>query len=468
MFNPVINALSVHWFSVQPCFNVVTRKGLSRIAKKALDSTQYYAEDIPDKAQPGRFALLKLGRRYQRAHRINATTYKPHKFWSRYMSRVASENYRGAWNGLAPLRFEFFNRPGGLLGLPPGFTLQAALPKPSLVAVRAFPRAYLCPLGWIVAINVEFRGEFSFAEAARLVEELRGRPDFLFQGRQTTVEEALRSMHDLVRDFVMEDRRKEDYSETEIYTVCSPLVFADQDLFNGVREELDMGQVTRLIANQEQFPNDRLCVTRRVQALTVTAFNRGTLVITRPPKGKDHAPACGLSNLEGLLQMTSMMQKYHAESKGYRSREVALMRDEVAATFKRLREAYKTAHFLDLCAEPGGHPGLLALLEPPAPPTTVERILLFLSENLSMILAYSFGVVFLAAILIVILFFPHPTGPQWRVFSVILALAAGGVASAFSGMMQLNLTLGKRLAIGATGALAVFVIVYFFVPALSK
>jgi hypothetical protein len=35
-------------------------------------------------------------------------------------------------------------------------------------------------------------------------------------------------------------------------------------------------------------------------------------------------------------------------------------------------------------------------------------------------------------------------------------------------MLKVDLTFTKRAVIGATGALAVFVIVYFFVPAMAK
>jgi hypothetical protein len=86
----------------------------------------------------------------------------------------------------------------------------------------------------------------------------------------------------------------------------------------------------------------------------------------------------------------------------------------------------------------------------------------------TVLLAFTFGVVFIAAILVIVLAVPNPTIPQWRVFCVVLALAAGGAATTLTGMMRVDLHFGKRIAIGATGALAVFVVVYFFVPAMAK
>jgi VIT1/CCC1 family predicted Fe2+/Mn2+ transporter len=87
------------------------------------------------------------------------------------------------------------------------------------------------------------------------------------------------------------------------------------------------------------------------------------------------------------------------------------------------------------------------------------------TSRLNFVLAFVFGVVFITVILVLVIFIPNPTKTQAHVFSVVLALAAGAFASVLSGMLNVRLKFGKRLAIGATGALAVFVIVYFFMPA---
>jgi hypothetical protein len=54
---------------------------------------------------------------------------------------------------------------------------------------------------------------------------------------------------------------------------------------------------------------------------------------------------------------------------------------------------------------------------------------------------------------------------QFEIVRIILALAAGGVAAMIPGLLNLELTAAANLALRAGGALAVFVIVYFYSPA---
>jgi hypothetical protein len=77
------------------------------------------------------------------------------------------------------------------------------------------------------------------------------------------------------------------------------------------------------------------------------------------------------------------------------------------------------------------------------------------------ILAYAFGIVFVATILVIAIFFPDPTDFQYTVFRITLALAAGGVAAVVPGFIQVKFRNWLR----AGGALAVFVIVYLVAPA---
>jgi hypothetical protein len=90
-------------------------------------------------------------------------------------------------------------------------------------------------------------------------------------------------------------------------------------------------------------------------------------------------------------------------------------------------------------------------------------------QQLQVLLAFAFGVVFLVAILVLVIAFPSPTKAQYEIFRIVIALAAGGVAAVMPGLltlrMQLSLTAKQKLAIQAGGALAVFVIVYFYSPA---
>lgn len=81
------------------------------------------------------------------------------------------------------------------------------------------------------------------------------------------------------------------------------------------------------------------------------------------------------------------------------------------------------------------------------------------------ITAFGFGLGFVIALLLLAIFFPKPTPFQYNVFRIILSLAAAGVAATIPGFIDLNLSAGTQLAIRAGGALAVFVMVYFFNPA---
>jgi MFS family permease len=86
-------------------------------------------------------------------------------------------------------------------------------------------------------------------------------------------------------------------------------------------------------------------------------------------------------------------------------------------------------------------------------------------ERLQMMLAYSFGFVFVVCVLVLIVLIPNPTLPQFEVFRIVMALAAGGIAAVVPGLLHLTLSRGQGLAIRAGGAMAVFVIVYFYSPA---
>jgi hypothetical protein len=81
--------------------------------------------------------------------------------------------------------------------------------------------------------------------------------------------------------------------------------------------------------------------------------------------------------------------------------------------------------------------------------------------KLHTILAFCFGVVFVTALLVLAILFPKPTVFQYTVFRIVLAIACAGVAAVIPGVLDLKI----RSAIRAGGALAVFVIVYFYSPA---
>jgi hypothetical protein len=77
------------------------------------------------------------------------------------------------------------------------------------------------------------------------------------------------------------------------------------------------------------------------------------------------------------------------------------------------------------------------------------------------ITAFTFGAIFVTALLVLAVKFPEPTSFQYMVFRIVLALAAGGVSAMIPGFLKVEVKPGVR----AGGALAVFVVVFFFNPA---
>ena len=75
--------------------------------------------------------------------------------------------------------------------------------------------------------------------------------------------------------------------------------------------------------------------------------------------------------------------------------------------------------------------------------------------------AFIFGGVFAAIVLGVALFIPEPSRFQYTVFRIVLALAAAGVAAFIPGFINVSV----KGVVRAGGAMAVFVIVFFFSPA---
>lgn len=83
------------------------------------------------------------------------------------------------------------------------------------------------------------------------------------------------------------------------------------------------------------------------------------------------------------------------------------------------------------------------------------------SMNWERIAIFSFGVIFVTLLVAIALFLPEPTNFQYTVLRIVLALAAAGVAALIPGFIEVK----YRQAVRAGGAIAVFVVVYFFSPA---
>jgi hypothetical protein len=75
--------------------------------------------------------------------------------------------------------------------------------------------------------------------------------------------------------------------------------------------------------------------------------------------------------------------------------------------------------------------------------------------------AGTFGLIFIVTMIVLAIRFPNPTPFQYTTFRVILALAAAGIAPFIPGLLEVQVS----TAVKAGGAIAVFVIVYFFSPA---
>jgi len=74
---------------------------------------------------------------------------------------------------------------------------------------------------------------------------------------------------------------------------------------------------------------------------------------------------------------------------------------------------------------------------------------------------FLFGVVFVVALLVLAVVFPEPSPFQYTVFRIVLALAAAGIAAFIPGFLEVEV----GSVVKAGGAIAVFVVVYFFSPA---
>ena len=81
--------------------------------------------------------------------------------------------------------------------------------------------------------------------------------------------------------------------------------------------------------------------------------------------------------------------------------------------------------------------------------------------NRDKLLSFIFGVGFLSIMLIIALIKPDPSNFQYNVFRTVLALAGAGIGAVVPGILSVNV--GK--AIRAGGAIAVFIVVYFWNPA---
>jgi hypothetical protein len=86
-------------------------------------------------------------------------------------------------------------------------------------------------------------------------------------------------------------------------------------------------------------------------------------------------------------------------------------------------------------------------------------------HRLSIILAFSFGCVFVAVILALAFMGGSLDDRQFEIIRIVLALAGGGVGGMIPGFLNLDIKSGSKLALRAGGGLAVFIVLYFWSPA---
>lgn len=84
-----------------------------------------------------------------------------------------------------------------------------------------------------------------------------------------------------------------------------------------------------------------------------------------------------------------------------------------------------------------------------------------MSKTLQIVLSFGFGVIFIIVMLAIAIFLPYPSTFQLFAFRITLALAAGGIAAMLPGFLVVQVSNYLR----AGGALAAFVVIYFFNPA---
>src|SRR5438105_1145552 len=140
MFNPLIRKFRIHWFSVRPCFDLLSPQSLLPLARDSLNAEQYYKIDLTGP----HFRVIRLGKRSQeyRAVEIDGIRFLfgPHGFWQQYMTKVAGHQYRGPWYGLAPMRFQIPDySQERVLRLQPEFRNDIQQTVPDITTVSAFP-----------------------------------------------------------------------------------------------------------------------------------------------------------------------------------------------------------------------------------------------------------------------------------------------------------------------------------------
>src|SRR5271165_2574154 len=87
------------------------------------------------------------------------------------------------------------------------------------------------------------------------------------------------------------------------------------------------------------------------------------------------------------------------------------------------------------------------------------------THRLEMGLAFAFGCVAIGVVLWLAFRAETLNQQQFEILRIVLALAGGGVGAVIPGFLDVSMKAGAKLALRAGGALAVFVVLYFWSPA---
>src|SRR5580704_13964033 len=87
------------------------------------------------------------------------------------------------------------------------------------------------------------------------------------------------------------------------------------------------------------------------------------------------------------------------------------------------------------------------------------------TRRLEIGLAFAFGCIAIGVVLWLAFRGESLNDQQFEILRIVLALAGGGVGAVVPGLLDLHLKAGTQLALRAGGALAVFVVLYFWSPA---
>jgi hypothetical protein len=338
-FNPVVRTLRFHWFSARPCLEFLLPASLSEFGAGFLHPDCYYSADQTHEC----VTLKRLGRRSLAARTgLEGKELTPHRFWSVYMSKVAGPDYRGFWNGLAPMRLAFRDQPPQrLVRISPTFSMPESAP---FSGIKVFPNCYLTPIGWVAGIVVEIKSNFTLDRTPALVRSLRTEAAFQFLDHPVTLETLFKKLHETIRRVLILPVSQRDFDWPRPYLVASPIHFDRQRDFHG-RLGFDLNTILQILDEDADFDEKPALVRRNARVLALTLLNRGSFLMAQAPEDRPSAPRCALSNLKNSLLVITLMHRFHKAFRGHRSLAAQNMCDEVEKTLKQLQSSWEAPHF---------------------------------------------------------------------------------------------------------------------------